>query len=89
MSNFASVTYTSNVSVNSENNVICAHGLNTKCLSCEDRNKIRIIDSGALMHFTPDQSCFMMYQSLGNHKIPVSTAAGVIHVVGKGSVWIR
>ena len=41
------------------------------------------------MHFTPDQSDFVMYQPLGDHKIPVSTTAGVIHVVGKGSVWIR
>ena len=89
VSDFASVTYTSNVSVKSENNVICAHGSNMKCPSCKDRNKIWIIDSGASMHFTPDQSDFVMYQLLGDHKIPVSTAAGVIHVVGKGSVWIR
>ena len=89
VSDFASVTYTSNVSVNSENNVICMHGLNMKCPSCEDRNKIWIIDSSASMHFTPDQSDFVMYQPLGDHKIPVSTAAGVIHVVGKGSVGIR
>ena len=89
VSDFASVTYTSNVSVKSEDNVICAHGSNMKCLSCEDRNTIWIIDSGASMHFTPDQSDFVMYQPLGNHKIPVSTAAGVIHVVGKDSVWIR
>ena len=41
------------------------------------------------MHFTPDQSDFVMYQPLGDHKIPVSTTAGVIHVVGKGSIWIR
>ena len=86
VSNFAFVTYTSNVSVNSE---MDTNGSNTKCLSCEDRNKIWIINSGASMHFTPDQSDFMMYQPLGNHKTPVSTAAGVIHVVGKGSVWIR
>ena len=89
VSNFTSVTYTLNVSVNSENNVICMHGSNMKCLSCEDRNKIWIIDSGASMHFTPDQSDFVMYQPLGDHKIPVSTAASVIHVVGKGSIWIR
>ena len=89
VSDFAAVTYTSNVSLNSKNNVICVHGSNMKCLSCEDRNKIWIIDSGASMHFTPDQSDFVMYQPLGNHKIPVSTTAGVIHVVGKGPVWIR
>ena len=41
------------------------------------------------MHFTPDQSDFVMYQPLGDHKIPVSTTAGVIHIVGKGSIWIR
>ena len=89
MSDFTAVTYTSNVSVNSKNNVICAHGLNMKCLSCKDRNKIWIIDSGASMHFTPDQSDFVMYQPLGDHKIPVSTATGVIHVVERGSIWIR
>ena len=89
VSDFTSVTYTLNVSVNSENNVICVHGLNMKCPSCEDRNKIWIIDSSASMHFTPDQSDFVMYQPLGDHKIPVSTTAGVIHVVGKSSIWIR
>ena len=60
-----------------------------KCPSCEDRNKIWIIDSGTSMHFTPNQSDVVMYQPLGDHKITVSTAADVIHVVGKGSVWIR
>ena len=89
VSDFTAVTYTSNVSVNSENNVICAHGSNMKCPSCEDKNKIWIINSGASMHFTPDRSDFVMYQLLGDHKIPVSTTAGVIHVVGKGSIWIR
>ena len=89
MSDFTSVTYTSNVLLNSKNNLICVHGLNMKCPSCENRNKIWIIDSGASMHFTPDQSDFVMYQPLGDHKIPVSTTAGIIHVVGKGSVWIR
>ena len=89
VSDFTTITYTLNVSVNSKNNVICAHGLNMKCLSCEDRNKIWTIDSDASMHFTPDQSDFVIYQPLGDHKIPVSTAAGVIHVVGKGSIWIR
>ena len=82
----SAVTYTLNVSVNSKNNVICAHSSNTKCPSCEDRNKIWIIDSGASMHLTPDQSDFVMYQPLGDHKIPVSTTVGIIHIVGKGSV---
>ena len=51
--------------------------------------KLWILDSGASMHFTPDQSDFIKYQELtGSACIPVQTTSATIFVEGQGQVLV-
>ena len=61
-----------NVSTHRDNGLSCLCSHRTDKCACDHSKKLWILDSGASMHFTPDQSDFIKYQELtGSAHIPV------------------
>ena len=78
-----------NVSTHKDNRLSCLCSHNTNKCACDHSKKLWILDLGASMYFTPDQSDFIEYQELtGSAHIPVQTVSTTIFVKGQGQVLV-
>ena len=78
-----------NVSTYRDNGLSCLYFHKTDKCMCDHGKKLWILDSGASMHFIPDQSDFIKYQELtGSACIPVQTTSATIFVEGQGQVLV-
>ena len=74
-----------NVSTHRDNGLLCSCSHKTDKCVCDYSKKLWILNLGASMHFTPDQSDFIKYQELtGSTHIPMQTASATIFVEGQG-----
>ena len=72
-----------NVSTHRDNGLSCLCSYKTDKCVCDHSKKLWILDLGASMHFTSDQSDFIEYQELaGSTHIPVRTVFATIFVEG-------
>ena len=78
-----------NIFTHRDNGLLCLYSHKTTKCVCDHSKKLWILDLGASMHFTSDQSDFIEYQELtGSARIPVRTASATIFVEGQGQVLV-